>query len=119
MLLLAYLLRLNPEWNDARIVVRSVVESEAERDNMAASLSALIPETRIQADTEVIVKPDGRSVAETMHYYSREAAVVFLGLMEPQPGNESQYAGQLADLASGFNTTIFVRNAGEFAGELI
>ncbi len=39
MLLLAYLLNLNPEWSDARIVVRSIVESDQERDIVADSLS--------------------------------------------------------------------------------
>jgi amino acid transporter len=119
MVLLAHLLNLNPEWSDARIVVRSIVESEAERERMAESLSALIPESRIQADTEVIVKSPDQSVAEIMHRYSGKTAVVFLGLMEPEPGAEAQYANQLVELADGLNTIIFVRNAGEFAGELI
>jgi amino acid transporter len=119
MLLLAYLLNLNPEWRDAKIEVRSIVESEEERDSMAASLSALIPETRIQAEIEVIVKSADRTIIEIMQDYSRNADVVFLGLMEPQPGDESQYARRLIELARVFNTTIFVRNAGEFAGQLI
>jgi hypothetical protein len=119
MMLLAHLLNLNPEWEDARIMVRSVVASEQERDDMAASLSALIPETRIQAETEVVVKPPDRTVTEIMHEYSRSATVVFLGLMEPRPGQEPEYASRLMELVGGFNTTILVRNAGEFAGHLI
>jgi len=119
MLLLAYLLNLNPEWNDATIVVRSIVENEKERNSMAASLNELVPATRIKAETQIIVKPDGMTVAEVMHSYSRNSEVVFLGLMEPKPGAESAYAQRLIELASGFNTTIFVRNAGEFAGHLI
>ena len=54
-----------------------------------------------------------------MHSYSRNSAVVFLGLMEPEAGAESDYAERLVELVGGFNTTIFVHNAGEFAGQLI
>lgn len=119
MLLLAYLLNLNPEWNNAVITVRSIVESEAKRNEALKRLSAMIPETRIRAETEVILKPPENTVMEIMHRESRNADIVFLGMMDPQPGDEPSYAGRLVDLASGLNTTVFVRNAGEFAGHLI
>ncbi|UCE08667.1 MAG: hypothetical protein JSW07_01295 [bacterium] len=119
MLLLAYLLNLNPEWSDAKIMVRSIVENEKERYNMATSLNELVPAIRIKAVTEVIVKPADMTVVNVMHSYSRNSDVVFLGLMEPESGAESEYAKRLIELASKFNTTIFVRNAGEFAGHLI
>jgi hypothetical protein len=45
--------------------------------------------------------------------------VVFLGLKDPLPETEGEYARWLSELAKGFPTTIFVRNAGEFAGHLI
>ena len=95
------------------------VENEKERHSMADSLNELVPATRIKAATEVIVKSADKTVAEIMHSYSRNSDVVFLGLMEPKAGGESEYAERLIKLASGFNTTIFVHNAGEFAGHLI
>ncbi len=54
-----------------------------------------------------------------MHAHSRDSDIVFLGLREPEPGTESEYATRLKELAEGFHTTIFVRNAGEFAGLLV
>jgi amino acid transporter len=119
MLLLAYLLSLNPEWSDARIMVRSVVENDRARKKMEASLNKLVPSTRIKAETEVIVKPKGKTILEVMHEYSRNASVVFLGLREPEPGAESEYAEHMKKMVKGFNTTIFVHNEGEFAGHLI
>ncbi|MCZ6636359.1 MAG: Na-K-Cl cotransporter [bacterium] len=119
MLLLAYLLSLNPEWTDAKIVVRSIADSEQEREEKAASLSALIPEARIQAETEIIVKPPDQTFSEVMHAHSQETDVVFLGLKDPSSGTEAEYARWLTELAGGFRTTIFIRNAGEFAGHLI
>ena len=92
---------------------------ERERENTAASLSELVPSTRIKAETEVIVKPPDQSVAQVMHAHSRNAAVVFLGLKDPEAGTEAEYAQRLIEMVEGLNTTIFVHNAGEFAGHLI
>jgi hypothetical protein len=120
MLLLAHLLRLNPEWTDARLTVRSIARSEAERDNQHTGLAELLAETRIEADTEVLYEPDpDRDVAEIMHARSARADVVFLGLMMPPYGDETRYAERLEQLTAGFRTTIFVRNAGRFAGDLL
>jgi len=120
MLLLAHLLRLNSEWIDARLTVRSIARSEAERETQHASLAELLSENRIEADTEVLFEPDPeRDVAEILHERSARADVVFLGLMVPSIGDEVQYAKRLEQLAGGFKTTIFVRNAGRFAGDLL
>jgi len=119
MLLLAHLLKLNTEWSGANIRICSIVESEEERERMDASLNNLVPETRIKAAIEVIVRPKDITAAAVMHAHSRDSAIVFLGLREPEPGTESEYAERLRELAEGFNTTIFVRNAGEFAGHLV
>ncbi len=119
MLLFAYLLKLNQEWSDARILVHSIVRDEEERQTIAAGLAALIPETRIDAETEIILRPPDTTVAALVHQRSRDAAVVFLGLSEVSPGEEGEYARRLTELARGLPTTIFVRNAGQFAGNLI
>lgn len=119
MLLLAYLLKLNEEWHDAGILVRSIVNNETEKENMDKSLSTLIPETRIQAEAQIILKEPDKSVEEVIHSNSKDADLVMLGLMDPEPGQEANYAQTIMTIASGLNTTIFVRNAGEFAGRLI
>jgi hypothetical protein len=37
----------------------------------------------------------------------------------PSLGDETRYAERLEQLTAGFRTTIFVRNAGRFAGDLL
>ena len=118
MLLLAHLLKLNAEWSGAKIRICSIVDSEEERERMNTSLEKLVPETRIEAETQVIVRPEDVTASAVMHAHSRDSSIVFLGLREPDPGEETDYAERLRRLAEGFNTTIFVRNAGEFAGLL-
>ncbi|MBU4494337.1 MAG: hypothetical protein KJ874_03450, partial [Acidobacteria bacterium] len=73
----------------------------------------------IRAETEVIVKPPDRTVTQVMHQCSRMADIVFLGLNDTEPGTEEDYARRLTEMVKGFKTTILVRNAGEFAGDLI
>jgi amino acid transporter len=119
MLLLAHLLQLNPGWGDATICVRSIARDEQERQLQMEGLAKLLPEARIGAETEVLVKPDELTITEILHRISADADVVFLGLQEPEPGQESAYADRIRELADGLNTCIFVRSAGEFAGRLV
>ena len=86
---------------------------------LAGDLARLIPGTRIPAVTRVIRKPEGWTVTEVMWEESREAEVVFLGLMQPEPGEEMAYAERLLKMAEGFPSVVLVRNSGWFAGELV
>ncbi|MBW2457485.1 MAG: amino acid permease, partial [Deltaproteobacteria bacterium] len=98
MLLLAYLLNLNPEWRRATVSVRTIVESETDRVEMTQQLDAMISEARIRADSEVIVRPEGKTPTEIIHESSRDADVVFLGLPIPSPDTEVEIAERLNDL---------------------
>jgi len=119
MLLLAYLLTLNPQWRDAGLYVRAIARSEEERQTQLSALAELIPGTRIRAESEVILLGEGQRIPEVIRERSRNTDVVFLGLREPRPGGEAEYAATLGELASDLKTTIFVRSAGKFAGRLI
>jgi amino acid transporter len=119
MLLLAYLLSLNSEWKNAKIFIRSIATSEEEYNNQVTALTNFIPETRIHAETEVILKPADQSIEQVINEKSQGVDVVFLGLKEPEPGAESEYADKLTNMVKGLSTIIFVRNAGKFAGRLI
>ena len=119
MLMLAYLLSLNPEWSDARIVIRSISRSEEEMKLQKEGLQSLLQEIRIQADTEIITKPPNESIPEVIRRCSSDADLVFLGLQDPAAGGEAAYARRMEDLTDGLKTTVFVRNAGEFAGKLV
>ncbi len=119
MLLLAYLLSMNPEWRGSGIVVHSLANDPAMLENTRATLDRMLARSRIPARTEVTLRPDDRPVTEVIHELSAEADVVFLGLAEPEPGQERAYADRLAELVDGLPTTLLVRNAGPFAGRLL
>ncbi len=119
MLMLAYLLTLNPAWSDATIILRTIVGDEASRDDMTESLDELIESVRIRARAEVMVKPADQTTLQAMHEASRGADVVFAGLQVPAEGAEAEYAERLEAMVKGFPTTVLVRNSGGFAGKLI
>jgi len=86
---------------------------------MATSLAALIDETRIPAEPEVIVRTPGADLVATMHERSANSDLVFIGLRDPEPGGDEDYADSLLRLVDGLPTTVLVRSGGEFAGRLI
>ena len=96
-----------------------MAKDEEERQLQLDGLAKLLPETRIGAESEVIVKPADRTITQVLHQTSANADVVFMGLQEPEAGGEGAYAERIIELAGGLNTCIFVRSAGKFAGHLV
>jgi amino acid transporter len=119
MLMLAHLLSLNPEWRNARVSLRSVVENEADRKAQQSELIELITEARVKANVAVVVRPPDKTVTQVIQENSRKADVVFLGMMVPEPGEELAYAERLNDFVQHLGAVVLVRNAGKFAGDLI
>ncbi|RMG43755.1 MAG: Na-K-Cl cotransporter [Acidobacteria bacterium] len=119
LLMFAHLLSRNPEWRRARIGVMSIATNEMMAERNRSALGRMLRAVRIDAETKVILKPEGRPVIELIHEVSRGADVVLMGLREVEAGREREYAGRLEELASGLGTVLFVRNAGAFAGALL
>ncbi len=119
MLLLAYLLSMNPEWRSSEIVVHSLANDPEMQENTRAALKRMLKLSRIPARTEVILRPPDRPVSDVINEISADADVVVLGLAEPVVGSELVYAERLAGLVSGLPTTLLVRHAGPFAGRLL
>ena len=119
MLLLAYLLSRNAEWRGAELVVTSLASSELMRERTQHHLDELLPELRIKARTDVLIKPDDMTVLEMISAQSRDADVTFLGLPVPEVGGEAEAAQRMASMAEGLSTVFFVNNSSPFGGELV
>jgi hypothetical protein len=119
MLLLAYLLTRNPEWRDSRIRVRSLASNEHMKQATEAHLEALLPEIRISAELDVMLRPPERSVREIIHEESAEADVVFLGINLPEANEQLDYAARLRELAEPLRTVFLVKNSSLFVGKLL
>jgi len=119
MLLLAYLMTRNPEWRQADIRILSIASNEMAKQHVEGVLERLIPEIRIDAEIEVMIKPEGVSVRETILRESAEADLVLLGLATPAAGEEEAYARRLEELVGGLPSFLLVNNGSLFIGELV
>ena len=119
LVLFAHLLSLNPTWRSAHIVINSIATSEMMCDVNQELLAQLTSAARIDATINVILKPHDATVADVIYQGSRNADVVLLGLRGTAPGEEDAYTRRMAHLVEGLPTVLFVRNAGEFRGQLL
>jgi amino acid transporter len=119
MLLLAHLLTLNPLWRQAKITLRTIVPDGPAKQRMTEELSALVASVRIKAAAEVIIADDAQPVFDVIRSHSRDADIVFLGLMVPQIGQEHDFCQRLAEMVEDLPTTVLVRNTGPLSGKLI
>ena len=119
MLLLAHLLIQNRDWTGSNIVLKSLANDEEMLKDTESYLARLMPEIRINAEADVILKPKDRPVQEIIRAESEGAEVVFLGLAIPEHGHESEYAQRLIELSHDMPTIIFVRNSANFLGRII
>lgn len=119
MLLLAHLLSLNREWQGTKINVNSVVINKEEIGATRESLTRMITEIRIKAQSKVFFLESGQSMLELIKRESKSAAVVFMGLAEPKAGEEESYAERMYNLVKALPTVILVKNSSYFAGKLV
>ena len=119
MLLLTYLLTRNPEWRDAHVQIMSIASSQIMKEKTERDLATLIPETRIEAEPNVFLKPEGQTIGDLIHEKSKDAEVVFFGLAVPDKGKEMEYARRIEALAGDLPVVFFVKNSSLFMGELL
>ena len=119
MLMLAYLLTLGPRWRNATIYIRSIATTDFTKTDIAESLENLIEAVRIKAKQDVITLPEDTSVIDLMHETSKDADLVFVGMMTAEPDKEEEYAKRLSNIIESMPTTVLVRNSGPFQGQLL
>ncbi|MBN1213112.1 MAG: Na-K-Cl cotransporter [candidate division Zixibacteria bacterium] len=119
MLLMAYLLTRNPEWRNAELKVMCAASNEFARQNTGRYLEAMLKEIRIEAECDVFLKPEDRSINQLIQEKSAEADVVFLGLAVPETGRELDYVNRLEELVGELPVVFFVKNSCLFVGKLL
>jgi hypothetical protein len=119
MLLLVYLLSMNPEWRRAKICIKSIARSEEEKSETETSLERMLLEVRIKAEVDVVLLQKNQSVSNLIKEKSARAEVVFMGLAEPASGEEVAYAQRMKKLVEDLPTVVLVKNSSYFSGDLI
>lgn len=113
MLLLAYLLRNDLRWREAKIYIKLVVNHQTAVPPARNNLNQLITELRMSATPQVIVA-DGRSFERILRQTSRNADLIFLGMATPDE-NFVRYYEELQQKVAGLPSTAFVLAAPNFS----
>ena len=121
MLLLAYLLRTDINWRNARIYLKLVVPNAAASAAAKENLDNFSKSLRIDVIPRVIVA-DGRPFDEILQQSSGNSDLIFLGMAAPTESSEKfvDYYEKLQHRVADLPSTIFVLAAPDFAfGELL
>lgn len=109
MMILAYMLTLNPEWQQARINIREVIDHSGQQTSISESIARSLKEARIEANIEVIIKED-RSFPEILKAYSSDSDIVMLGLKYTEKREEEEHSRKIDQLSSVGKICVFVQN---------
>ena len=113
MLLLAYLLRTDINWRNARIYLKLVVPDQAAAAAAQDNLNDLSKNLRIDVIPKVIVAED-RPFDEILEESSQSSDLIFLGMAKPS-ANFTAYYEKLQFRVADLPSTIFVLAAPDFA----
>ncbi|MGD1893580.1 MAG: Na-K-Cl cotransporter, partial [Cyclobacteriaceae bacterium] len=117
MMILAYLISQDREWDSVEITVKMMVPTEAAAQDAEANLSQIISNMRISFQHKVIVN-DQTNFWTLLKQESQSADLIMLGLAEPTE-NFLTYYEQLSERTQGLPATMFVLAAQEIAFEEI
>ena len=117
MLLLAYLLRTDINWRNAKIHLKLVVPDHTAAAAAKSNLDNFVQGLRIDVVSEVI-EAQGRPFPDILHQSSQNADLIFLGMAKPKD-NYTNYYENLQERVSGLPSTVFVLAADGFAFEEI
>ena len=115
MILLAYLLRSDPDWNEAQINLKLVVENEAAVAPARDNVNNLVEGLRLGVEVKIIVG-DERPFPQILHESSQKADLIFLGLPEPKASFVQDYS-RLRSWTEELSSTVFVLAASDYAYE--
>lgn len=111
MVILAYLLTRNWEWDRTAVRVLRVIADEAGRQPAVAALQKLIDEARIEATAEAIVSDS--PFPKILHRHSRDATCTFLGIEAKAIGDDGKWHQTYEEMLRDMPTTLIVQSAGE------
>ncbi len=90
-LTLAYLLQRGGYFENARIVIKRILQSDDEQDPSEEALREHIQSQRLDVDVQTVVRSGSGSIMQQIHEESADAALVCMGLRAPDP-DETQAA---------------------------
>lgn len=98
MIALAYLLNKSSDWVNAKVVLKTIIFNEKDRESTNSKLQYFIENSRLGINGEVIFSKN-KNVFETMRESSKNANLVFLGIRPPaEEESPEEYSKYYEDL---------------------
>lgn len=98
MLVLGYMLQLNPARKRSRLYIKAIVSSEIERQSKLEELQKISVQKRLPLNAEVFVAADSSHDREKLiKEFSKDADMIFMGL-KPPPKDAAEMDGYIAYL---------------------
>ncbi len=109
MLLLAHLLRQNPQWRDHSIRILRVVPRQEAMEDVHRHLPELAVSSRIEAEAVPVCSIQ---VAETIQNASSSAAVTIVGFEPPDEGRETEFFDSIEHITGSLPRVLIVNSRG-------
>jgi len=109
MLILAFMLTLNREWEKARIHVRAAVNTPGEKAILTRGIKTSLARARIVAGVDITLKGED-GFTTILERESAGADIVFLGLQRTRYGEEAEHAANLERMSQVAKMVLFVQN---------
>lgn len=110
MLILAYMLKLNTDWEKAEIIIHAVVNNSIEGKNLSNGIKHSLEEARIEATVDILMRKEGRRFPDILKEKSSGADIVFMGLKETEPGKEREHIKTIQELSEVGKVAVFAEN---------
>ncbi len=102
----------SPEWHNARLVLKNIVEKESDQTEALNRLDSFISEGRLMAESKVLIREEGKTIYQIIRENSKDADMVFLGMRYPAEGESveqySLYYQKLLEETEELPATAFV-----------
>lgn len=110
-LALAHLLSTSPLWQNSRLVLRTIIMSEADQSDTEEGLRTFVEQGRLAADVKTVLIEDA-DLFGTIAKHSKDADFVFMGLHPPAPEETfeeySQYLKNIIQKTQGVQYIAYV-----------
>lgn len=111
MVILGYLISINPEWSGSQIRILRVVRDEATLTQNQYELETLIERARIKSTIQVI--SSNNEFSSILHENSSDASIIFLGFDLPDSVSVGDFQCSFNQMLKNLPTTLLVSSTGD------
>lgn len=111
MVILGYLLSINPEWSGSQIRILRAIRNNNSAEETSFELESLIENARIKATVKIIVSE--QNFSSILKENSSDASIIFLGFDIPEPSEILAFQSSVDEMLKDMPTTMLISSTGD------